>query len=88
MKLFGKSKQKDEDLEKLKTIFDKFEYPNLERLCSDVIKESPQLLGAERLERMQYMEFIWEEYKKGKFTFQQVMDFATAQGIITKDFFD
>src|SRR5574340_834784 len=88
MGLFGKAKQKDENVERLKTLFDKFEYPHLEKLCTDVIKISPQLLGNERLERTQYLEFIWEQYKKGSISFQQVMDFATAQGIVPKDFFD
>ena len=88
MGLFGKAKQKDKNVEQLKILFDKFEYPHLEKLCTDVIKRSPQLLENERLERTEYLEFIWEQYKKGNVNFQQVMDFATNQGIVPKDYFD
>lgn len=88
MGLFGRSKQKDENLEKLKILFDRFEYPHLEKLCTDVIKKSPQMLQNERMERTEYLEFIWEQYKKGTLSFQQVSDFAVAQGIVKKEFFD
>lgn len=88
MGLFGKTKQKDENVEKLRAIFDRFEYPHLEKLCVDIIKKSPKSPGGEHPERIQYLEFIWEQYKKGVMTFQQVEDFAVAQQIIPKDFFE
>ncbi len=88
MGLFGRAKQKDENLEKLKILFDRFEYPHLEKLCTDVIKQTPQVPQNERLERVEYLEFVWDQYKKGAFTFQQAMDFAVSQGIIQKDFFE
>ncbi len=88
MGLFGKAKQKDVNVEKLRAIFDRFEYPHLEKLCVDVIKKSPKSSGGEHPERIQYLEFIWEQYKKGMMTFQQVEDFAVTQQIIPKDFFD
>ncbi|HJU14105.1 MAG TPA: hypothetical protein VJ792_06565 [Candidatus Nitrosotalea sp.] len=88
MGLFGRAKQKDENLEKLNILFDRFDYPHLEKLCVDLIKKSPQMRENERLERTEYVEFIWDQYKKGILSFQQVLDFAVAQGIIDKDFFD
>ncbi len=88
MGLFGKAKQKDENVERLKALLDKFEYQHLEKLCTDVIKKPPQMTGNERMERTQYLEFIWVKYKKGELAFQQVMDFATSQQIVPKDFFD
>lgn len=88
MGLFGKAKQKDENIERLKIIFDRFEYPHLEKLCTDVLKKSPQVPGNERLERTQYLEFVWEQYKKGGLSFQQISDFAISQGVISKDFFE
>lgn len=88
MGLFGRSKQKDENIAKLQSLLDRFEYQNLEKLCSDVIKQTPQMVVDERMERTEYLEFIWEQYKKGAVSFQQVMDFATSQGIVSKDFFD
>lgn len=88
MGLFGKAKPKDKNVEKLSAIFDKFEYPHLEKLCVDVIKKSPKSPGGEHPERVQYLEFIWEQYKKGIVTFQQVEDFAINQQIIPKGFFD
>ncbi|MGI0087782.1 MAG: hypothetical protein ACREBI_07450 [Nitrosotalea sp.] len=88
MGLFGKAKQKDVNVEKLRDIFDRFEYPHLEKLCLDVIKKSPNSPEGEHPERIQYLEFIWEQYKKGAVTFQQIEDFAVNQQIIPKDFFD
>ncbi len=88
MGLFGKAKQKDENTERLTALLDKFEYPHLEKLCTDVMKKSPQVAKNERMERTEYLEFIWDQYRKGTMTFQQVMDFATGQGIVSKDFFD
>ncbi|MGI0046033.1 MAG: hypothetical protein ACREBB_02430 [Nitrosotalea sp.] len=88
MGLFGKAKQKDVNVERLQALFDRFDYPHLEKLCTDVIKISPTSSGGERIERTQYLEFIWEQYRKGAMNFQQVMDFATSQNIVQKDFFD
>ena len=88
MGLFGRAKQKDENLDKLKILLDRFEYPHLEKLCSDVIKRTPQVSQNERMERIEYMEFVWEQYKKGILSFQQVMDFAVSNDIISKDFFE
>lgn len=88
MGLFGKSKQKDANVDKLTALLDKFEYPHLEKLCTDVIKKSPEMMKDERMERTEYLEFIWSQYRKGTVSFQQVMDFATSEGIVSKDFFD
>lgn len=88
MGLFGRSKQKDENAAKLQVLFDRFEYPHLEKLCKDVMKNSPQMTVDERLERTEYVEFVWEQYRKGVLSFQQVMDFAVSQGLVPKDFFD
>ncbi|MDE1727309.1 MAG: hypothetical protein KGH89_08635 [Thaumarchaeota archaeon] len=88
MGLFGKTKQKDKNVEKLSALFDKFDYPHLEKLCADVIKISPRPPGGEHLERIQYLEFVWEQYKKGTVNFQQIEDFAVSQEIIPKDFFE
>ncbi|HJT09654.1 MAG TPA: hypothetical protein VJ771_02615 [Candidatus Nitrosotalea sp.] len=88
MGLFGKAKQKDANVARLTALLDKFEYPHLEKLCTDVIKKSPQMMKDERMERTEYLEFIWGQYQKGIVSFQQVMDFATSEGIVSKDFFD
>lgn len=88
MGLFRKNKQKDENLERLKTILDRFEYQHLEKLCADVLKDSPQIPGSELVERTQYLEFIWEQYRKGKLSFDQVFEFGKNQGIVPNDFFD
>lgn len=85
MGLFGK--QKDKNADKLQALFDRFEYPHLEKLCTDVMKKSPQMRVDERLERTEYVEFVWEQYKKGAVSFEQVMDFAVSQGLVPKDFF-
>lgn len=86
MGLFRRTKQKDENVESMKALFDKFEYTDLEKLCNEVIGKSPQ--SNERLERIELLEFIWENYRKGSLNFQQVKDFAVRQGMIPQNFFD
>lgn len=88
MGLFGKAKQKDKNIERMQALLDRFEYLYLAKLCSDVIKKSPKSVPGERIERTQYLEFIWEQYRTNAVNFQQVMDFATNEGIVPKDFFD
>lgn len=87
MGLFGRSKQKDEAVEQLKALFDKFEYTDIEKLCKDVIGKIPQSSN-ERPERIQLLEFIWKHYREGDLNFQQVNDFAIKEGIVTPNFFD
>ena len=88
MGLFKRTKPKDVNTERLQILLDMFEYPHLLELCTDVIKKSPEMLVNERLERIEYLEFIWAQYRKGTVTFPQVMDFAVERGIVPKDFFD
>jgi hypothetical protein len=87
MGLFGKSKQKDKNIEQMKSLLDKLEYADLDKLCKDVIGKYPQS-DSERLERIQILEFIWDYYRKGILSVQQVKDFAVKQGSISADFFD
>ncbi|MGI0073136.1 MAG: hypothetical protein ACREA3_04945 [Nitrosotalea sp.] len=87
MGLFGRSKQKDEAVEQLKMLFDKFEYTDIEKFCKDVIGKVPQSSN-ERPERIQLLEFIWKHYREGDLNFQQVKDFAIKDGIVTSNFFD
>ncbi len=87
MGLFGRAKQKDQNLEQMKALLEKFEYADLERLCKEVIGKLPQS-DNERIERIHLLEFIWDCYKKGTLIFQQVKDFAVKQGTIPVDFFD
>ena len=87
MGLFGRSKQKDETVEQLKALFDRFEYTDIEKLCKDVIGKMPQS-NNDRPERIQLLEFVWKHYKEQGLNFQQVKDFAIKEGIITPNFFD
>jgi hypothetical protein len=87
MGLFGRTKQKDEKVEQLKALLDKFEFTDIEKLCKEVIGKAPQSSN-ERIERIQLLEFIWENYRKGTLNFQQVKDFAVKQGTVPQNFFD
>lgn len=87
MGLFGRTKQKDEKVEQMKALLDKFEFTDLEKLCKEVIGKVPQSSN-ERIERIQLLEFIWENYRKGTLNFQQVKDFAVKQGTVPQNFFD
>ncbi len=86
MGLFGRSKQKDEAEEQLKALFDRFEFTDIEKLCKDLIGKIPQ--SNERTERIQLLEFIWENYRKGALNFQQIKDFAIKQGTVSQNFFE
>jgi hypothetical protein len=87
MGLFGRAKQKDENIEQLNALFDKFEFTDLEKLCKEIIGRSPQSSNV-RLERIPLLEFIWENYRKAALSFQQVKDFAIKQEIVPQNFFD
>ncbi len=89
MGLFGRSKKKDESIEQLKSLFDKFEYSDLENFCSNVIGIKPETIGtSERLSKIELLDYIWDRYNEGKFNFEKTKDFAIKQAIISQDFFD
>lgn len=89
MGLFGKTKEKDQMIEQLKVLFDRFEFADLLNLCSEVIgKKIDSSDGKERLERIEILDLIWENYNKGSINFSQIKDFAIKRSIVTEDFFD
>ena len=89
MGLFGRSKKKDESLEQLKSLFDKFEYVDLENFCTSVIGKKPELIAnKERMDKVEVLDYVWDQYHHGKFNFDQTKDFAIKQGIIPQNFFD
>jgi len=87
MGLFGKSKQKDDSVELMKALFDKFEYSDIVKLCKDVLGKVTQS-SDEHPERIQLLEFIWKNYREGGLNFQQVKDFSIKEGIVSLTFFD
>lgn len=89
MGLFGKAKQKDQMIEQLKVLLDRFEFVDLLNLCSEVIgKKLDDVNGKERLERIEILDFIWENYHKGSINFSQIKDFAIKRNIVNDAFFD
>jgi len=88
MRLFGKAKQKDDTAEQIKILLDRFEFADLLNLCSEVIGRKLGSNEKERLERIEVLDFIWENYHKGSVNFSQIKDFAIRQGIIPQTFFD
>jgi len=89
MGLFGKTKQKDKMIEQLKVLLDRFEFVDLLNICSEVIgKKLDDVNGKERLERIEILDFIWENYHRGSINFSQIKDFAIKRNIVTEAFFD
>jgi len=88
MRLFGRAKQKDDMIEQIKILLDRFEFADLLNLCTEVIGRKLESSEKERLERIEVLDFIWENYHKGSVNFSQIKDFAIRQGIITQTFFD
>ena len=89
MGLFGRTKQKDEVVEQLKILLDRFEFADLLNLCSEVIDDKlVSTDGKQHLERIEVLDFIWENYHKGSINFSQIKDFAIKRGIVAQSFFD
>ena len=89
MGLFGRTKQKDEMVEQIKILLDRFEFADLLNLSSEVIgRKLASIDEKEHLERIEVLDFIWENYHKGSINFSQIKDFAIKRGIVTQAFFD
>ena len=87
MGLFGRAKQKDDTIEKMKVLLDMFEFSDLQNFCLDVIREKPPL-DEEHLSKTQIFDFIWEKYHKGNVNFSQVKEYAIKHNIVTENFFE
>jgi len=85
MRLFGRA---NDMIEQIKILLDRFEFADLLNLCTEVIGRKLESSEKERLERIEVLDFIWENYHKGSVNFSQIKDFAIRQGIITQTFFD
>ena len=69
-------------------MLDRFEFADLLNLCTEVIGRKLESSEKERLERIEVLDFIWENYHKGIVNFSQIKDFAIKRGIVTQAFFD
>jgi predicted DNA-binding helix-hairpin-helix protein len=87
MGLFGRSKHKDEKIEQMKVLLDNFQFADLEGFCVNILREKPAI-DREHLSSTEILDFIWNEYHKGKVSFSQLKEFALKNNVVAENFFE
>lgn len=87
MGLFGKSKPKDENIGQMQVLFDQFQYSDLQKFCSEILKEKP-IIDQEHPSVIEVLDFLWKKYNKGKFNFMELKEFAIKNNIVRENFFE
>jgi len=87
MGLFGRSKQKDVNIEQMRVLLDNFQFADLQAFCADILGEKPAI-DQEHLSSTEVLDFIWNRYHKGKIQFSQLKEFALKHGIVAENFFE
>jgi hypothetical protein len=87
MGLFGRSKQKDAVVEQMRVLLDNFQFADLEEFCVSVIGERPAV-DKEHLSGIELLDFIWDQYNKGKLQFSKLKEFALKHDIVSESFFE
>ena len=90
-------KKEKDDIDKL---LDKFEFPDLEKLCSTVLGHKPtgdmeededeegnKIQKQMKPNRRNYLDFIWENLKEDELKPTQIRDFALKKRIVPPSFF-
>ncbi len=86
----------EKEKEEINNLLDKFEYPDLEKLCQtilgakleDDIEEEDESGKPTKVKpsRRDYLDYIWENLENQELKFSQIKDFAL-KGIVTPSFF-
>lgn len=87
----------EKEMEKIDSLLDKFEYPDLEKLCERILgqklegrieeDEDTGRLVRKKPNRREYLDLIWENLKYDELKFSQIQDFALRERIVTPSFF-
>lgn len=87
MGLFGRSKPKDDTIEQMRVLLDNFQFADLQNFCSETLGVKPAI-DQEHLSSIEVLDFIWDQYHKGKMQFSQLKEFALHNRIVSENFFE
>ena len=87
MGLFGKSKPKDDTIEQMRVLLDNFQFADLQNFCSQILGVKPAI-DQEHLSSIEVLDFIWDQYHKGKIQFSQLKEFALHNHVVSESFFE
>ncbi|SMH71522.1 hypothetical protein [Candidatus Nitrosotalea okcheonensis] len=87
MGLFGKSKPRDDTIEQMRVLLDNFQFADLQIFCTEILGTTPAM-DQEHLSSIELLDFIWDQYHKGKIQFSQIKEFALKYEIVAESFFE
>ncbi|MDE1727586.1 MAG: hypothetical protein KGI02_01425 [Thaumarchaeota archaeon] len=87
MGLFGKSKPRDDTIEQMRVLLDNFQFADLQIFCTETLGTTPAM-DQEHLSSIELLDFIWDQYHKGKIQFSQIKEFALKHEIVAESFFE
>ncbi|CUR52361.1 protein of unknown function [Nitrosotalea devaniterrae] len=87
MGLFGRSKPKDDTIEQMRVLLDNFQFADLETFCAQTLGVKPAI-DQEHLSSIEVLDFIWDQYHKGKIQFLQLKEFAIKNHVVAESFFE
>ncbi len=87
MGLFGRSKPKDNTIEQMRVLLDNFQFADLQTFCTEVLGTTP-VIDQEHLSSTEILDFVWDQYHKGKMQFSQIKEFALKHEIVAESFFE
>ncbi|MDE1813139.1 MAG: hypothetical protein KGH87_03455 [Thaumarchaeota archaeon] len=87
MGLFGKSKPKDDKIEQMRVLLDNFQFADLQIFCTEILGTKPAM-DQEHLSSIELLDFVWDQYHKGKIQFSQIKEFALKHEIVAENFFE
>ncbi|MHB8602106.1 MAG: hypothetical protein ACYC6W_08895 [Nitrosotalea sp.] len=87
MGLFGRSKPKDDTIEQMRVLLDNFQFADLQTFCTETLGVKPAI-DREHLSSIEVLDFIWDQYHKGKIQFSQLKEFALRNHIVAENFFE
>ena len=87
MGLFGRSKPKDVNVEQMRVLLDNFQFADLQNFCVQILGTKPAI-DQEHLSNIEVLDFIWDQYHKGKMQFSQLKEFALKQHVVEESFFE
>ena len=87
MGLFGRSKPKDDAVDQMRVLLDNFQFADLQTFCTETLGVKPAI-DQEHLSSIEVLDFVWDQYHKGKIQFSQLKEFALRNNIVTESFFE
>ena len=87
MGLFGRSKPKDDTIEQMRVLLDNLQFSDLQTFCAETLGVKPAI-DKEHLSSIEVLDFVWDQYHKGKIQFSQLKEFAIKHNFVSENFFE